>query len=169
MKLKMFMAIIALVFLSGCSTIQHPSQLTRLQIKVSKMEGELEQRDRDIENLKYEIDTLASQLNAKTYSDTGSTYSSSGYTSEEYSAETRSSDTYTSASAEPDDEVIRVSVSAADVQKALKSAGFYNGPIDGKIGSKSKTAISDFQREHDLVSDGIVGKRTWAELKNYLK
>ncbi|MCA9398906.1 MAG: peptidoglycan-binding protein, partial [Candidatus Omnitrophica bacterium] len=134
----------------------------------SKMESELEQRDRDIENLKYEIDTLASQLNAKTYSDTG-TYSSSGYKSEEYSAETTSGAIYASASTEPDDEIIRVSVSATDVQKALKSAGFYNGPIDGKIGAKSKTAISDFQREHDLVSDGIVGKRTWSELKNYLK
>ena len=34
-----------------------------------------------------------------------------------------------------------VSLSPKQIQRALKSAGFYEGPIDGKIGSKTKEAI----------------------------
>jgi len=55
------------------------------------------------------------------------------------------------------------------VQSALKNAGYYNGSIDGKIGGKTKAAISEFQKDHDLTSDGIIGKKTWAELKYYIE
>jgi len=51
---------------------------------------------------------------------------------------------------------------------ALKNAGFYQGPIDGKIGSKTKDAIVKFQKAHNLRADGIVGKRTAKELNKYL-
>jgi len=54
------------------------------------------------------------------------------------------------------------------IQRALKSAGFYQGPIDGKIGSKTKEAIIKFQKAKGLKADGIVGKRTSAELNKYL-
>ena len=55
-----------------------------------------------------------------------------------------------------------------DIQKALKNAGFNPGPIDGRMGPKTKKAISDFQRENNLTVDGIVGKKTWAKLNPYL-
>jgi len=54
------------------------------------------------------------------------------------------------------------------IQQALKGAGYYNGPIDGKIGPNSQAAIKSFQRDHALKVDGVVGKRTWARLLNYL-
>lgn len=55
-----------------------------------------------------------------------------------------------------------------DIQVALKNAGFYAGPIDGKIGPKSKKAIEDFQRSKGLKADGKVGPKTWGELEKYL-
>jgi len=61
-----------------------------------------------------------------------------------------------------------VNLSAKQIQKALKSAGFYQGAVDGKIGSKTREAIIKFQKAHNLKADGIVGKRTSVELNKYL-
>jgi len=67
-----------------------------------------------------------------------------------------------------DQSILRVPVTPEDVQTALKNAGYYLGAIDGKLGSGSMRAIKEFQSDHDLVSDGIIGKKTWTQLKNYL-
>jgi|GEM_PF-887275 len=56
-----------------------------------------------------------------------------------------------------------------EIQNALSNAGYYNGSIDGKIGPKSKKAITDFQIDNSLEADGKVGPKTWAKLKTYLK
>jgi len=61
-----------------------------------------------------------------------------------------------------------IQLSPKQIQRALKSAGFYQGPIDGKIGSKTKGAIVKFQKAKGLKADGIVGKRTSTELNRYL-
>lgn len=61
-----------------------------------------------------------------------------------------------------------VNLSAKQIQKALKSAGFYQGAVDGKIGIKTKGAIIKFQKAHNLKADGVVGKRTSMELNKYL-
>jgi peptidoglycan hydrolase-like protein with peptidoglycan-binding domain len=57
---------------------------------------------------------------------------------------------------------------ATEIQTALKNAGFYNGPIDGKIGPKTKTAIEEFQKANGLKVDGKVGTKTWAILSKHL-
>ena len=53
------------------------------------------------------------------------------------------------------------------IQTALKNAGFYNGPIDGKIGPGSRKAIQVFQEKNGLKADGKVGPKTWAALERY--
>lgn len=55
-----------------------------------------------------------------------------------------------------------------NIQKALKNAGLYTGPVDGKIGKETKKAIRAFQESNGLIADGIVGKQTWTELAKYL-
>jgi peptidoglycan hydrolase-like protein with peptidoglycan-binding domain len=55
-----------------------------------------------------------------------------------------------------------------NIQRALKNAGFYKGSIDGKIGKKTKAAIREFQRSKGLKADGVVGKRTWRKMQEYL-
>lgn len=54
-----------------------------------------------------------------------------------------------------------------EIQQALKNAGFYQGPIDGKMGPQTHDAIKEFQRIHGLTDDGVVGKQTWAKLRSY--
>ena len=61
-----------------------------------------------------------------------------------------------------------IQLSQKQIQRALKSAGFYQGPSDGKIGSKTKGAIVKFQKAKGLKAEGIVGKRTSTELNRYL-
>jgi len=51
---------------------------------------------------------------------------------------------------------------------ALKNAGFYDGAVDGKIGSKTKEGIKAFQKANNLTADGVVGRGTWVKLKNHL-
>lgn len=58
---------------------------------------------------------------------------------------------------------------AKDIQLALKNAGLYWDEIDGILGPASKAAITTFQKQHGLEPDGVVGSKTWAELKDYLR
>ncbi|MBM4084948.1 MAG: hypothetical protein FJ272_09185 [Planctomycetes bacterium] len=52
----------------------------------------------------------------------------------------------------------------AAVQKALAKAGYDPGPVDGKMGKKTKSALIAFQKAHGLQPDGIAGPRTMAKL-----
>jgi predicted chitinase len=46
------------------------------------------------------------------------------------------------------------------LQERLKELGYFSGLIDGKYGPLTERAVTNFQREHGLVPDGIVGDRT---------
>lgn len=59
-------------------------------------------------------------------------------------------------------------LSPKQIQQALKNAGYYDGPVDGKIGPKTKAAIIKFQKANGLKPDGVVGKRTSAGLNRHL-
>ena len=55
-----------------------------------------------------------------------------------------------------------------DVQRALKNAGFYNGPVDGKIGKSTIRAIKEFQKTNNLKVTGTPGTTTKKLLQQYL-
>jgi peptidoglycan hydrolase-like protein with peptidoglycan-binding domain len=65
--------------------------------------------------------------------------------------------------------VNEVKPSEKSIQSALKNAGYYNGPIDGKVGRKTKDAVGEFQKANGLKADGKVGPQTWSKLKKYLE
>ena len=56
-----------------------------------------------------------------------------------------------------------------EIQKALKAAGFDPGPLDGRMGGKTKAAVHDFQVANGLDADGKVGPKTWNKLEPFLK
>lgn len=62
----------------------------------------------------------------------------------------------------------KTNATAADIQAALKNAGFYDGSVDGIMGKKTTQAIKAFQRAHNLTSDGKVGAKTWQILSRYV-
>ena len=58
-------------------------------------------------------------------------------------------------------------VPAISIQQALKNAGYYNGPVDGKVGPQTRKAVQAFQRDNGLTADGVIGRNTWNRLKIY--
>ena len=56
---------------------------------------------------------------------------------------------------------------AMAIQRALKNAGYYQGEIDGKVGSGTKQSIRNFQRDQGLGTDGVCGRQTWTRLKSF--
>jgi peptidoglycan hydrolase-like protein with peptidoglycan-binding domain len=58
---------------------------------------------------------------------------------------------------------------AAEIQTALKKAGFYKGTVDGQVGTQTKEAIKKFQAANKINPDGVMGSRTWQFLSKYLE
>lgn len=52
----------------------------------------------------------------------------------------------------------------SEVQKRLKSLGYYSGEVDGIFGTKTKAALVNFQRDTGLEADGIAGRKTLSAL-----
>ena len=60
------------------------------------------------------------------------------------------------------------SMTIRDIQRALQRAGLDPGPIDGRMGRKTRAAIRSFQEAHGLMADGRIGPQTIAKLKTYM-
>ncbi|MBI4227756.1 MAG: peptidoglycan-binding protein [Candidatus Omnitrophica bacterium] len=59
-------------------------------------------------------------------------------------------------------------LTAREIQQALQRAGFYEGPMDGKIGPNTRVAIKAFQSAHHLTADGVAGTQTMRALQPYV-
>jgi D-alanyl-D-alanine carboxypeptidase len=53
------------------------------------------------------------------------------------------------------------------LQMALRRAGYYSGPVNGKFGPATKLALKQFQKAKGLTADGIPGELTRKALSNY--
>jgi len=149
--LRSFIGLVGIISLVGCATTRGQMSEDQLQMRLGQLESELEQKDQEISELKDQVKVLSEAMKGKESSPARRSMSSkedAGYKKEG---------------------IIRVQASADQVQLALKNAGFYNGSIDGRIGEKTKQAIAEFQKSHNLTPDGIVGRKTWEQLKSYLE
>lgn len=61
-----------------------------------------------------------------------------------------------------------VGLDVETLQRALKSAGLYSLAIDTVFGAGTEQAVRAFQKKNLLTVDGLVGKRTWAALANFM-
>lgn len=52
----------------------------------------------------------------------------------------------------------------SSIQSVLKEKGYYNGNIDGIYGTATKKAVTQFQKDNGLKTDGIAGKQTLGAL-----
>jgi hypothetical protein len=52
----------------------------------------------------------------------------------------------------------------ARVQERLARSGYYRGPIDGVMGSRTRYAIRVYERRHGLPADGIIDRRLLATM-----
>ena len=51
-----------------------------------------------------------------------------------------------------------------DLQEALRTLGFYSGPISGVCSATTETAVKAFQQAKGITVDGIVGRVTWINI-----
>ena len=51
-----------------------------------------------------------------------------------------------------------------EVQRRLKTWGYYNGVVDGIFGKGTKDAVIAFQKKNGIKADGVVGKATYQAL-----
>ena len=150
MGLKLMKSLCALIFvfsLAGCATARKETAGDPLQTRVTQLEEQLQQKDEELNDLKDQVQSLSEDVKKK-----DSPKRSGGFEG-----------------MDKKDGTLRVDVNPDQVQLALKNAGYYNGPVDGKLGEKTKRAIAEFQKAHDLHADGVIGKKTWNTLKTYLK
>jgi len=155
--------ILAIIF-SGCASTQMKTQNDQIQSRLTDLEKNLQAKDAEIVDLQYQVKDLSSKLDGTKPSDADQAAAVTPDTTDQ----TESASATTDASPKGGN-IIRVKVSPEKIQRALKSAGVYTGPVDGKIGPGTKEAIIEFQKSHGLKADGVLGHKTWEELKVYLK
>jgi murein L,D-transpeptidase YcbB/YkuD len=138
---KPLWVVMAAVLAAGCAT----TKARRAELapdpnaQIAGLQSELAEKDRQIQELQYQLDSYRAAPPASSNFSKGSGSSSA----------------------------IRVSgVSVEEVQRALAAAGFDPGPVDGRMGKRTKAAVKEFQRRNNLTADGIVGERTWSYLKS---
>lgn len=51
-----------------------------------------------------------------------------------------------------------------DLQEALRTLGFYSGPISGVFSATTETAVKALQQAKGITVDGIVGRVTWINI-----
>ncbi len=135
---------------TGCARQKKVSKINALESQIGVITEELARLDQSIQ----EIRGTAAQAQ------TGGQQESTGASSPAASSAGAGSPVYRTPSG--------FELPSANIQAALKNAGYYHGNVDGKIGHQTKEAVRAFQRDHDLEGDGVVGRRTWDKLKTYL-
>jgi murein L,D-transpeptidase YcbB/YkuD len=139
---------VGMFVIGGCAGQQHVAELRRLKADV----GLLDQRVSQLERASLQAPSAAEWP--------------SGSSAQPSATEAVSPAIPTqSAPAAP---VPPIKPSKKEIQQALKAAGFYQGPVDGKIGPQTQEAIRQFQQVNGLKVDGVVGRRTWEKLAPYL-
>jgi peptidoglycan hydrolase-like protein with peptidoglycan-binding domain len=140
----LFVLVSAVGMLSGCATArkQNDLEVQGLRNQISVMETQLQTKDEEITGLKDELNKASMVSQEKTADQQA--------VSQKMIPEVKSRPTF------------------KQIQIALKNAGYDPGPVDGRHGKQTYSAIKTFQKDNGLHVDGKVGKRTWDALKKYL-
>jgi len=155
MKWKIFLILPLILLLTGCAT---GKRLQSLETKVAVLETKVD---------------VAEQRQSNIEGQTGESRESMGYLKGKVESISTAPQIATTKSIEGNRGYVYKSgkrtLTKKDIQSALKNAGFYDGPIDGKIGRATKKAIKEFQKTNGLKADGIIGKNTRNLLIQYLE
>jgi peptidoglycan hydrolase-like protein with peptidoglycan-binding domain len=136
-----------MMVISGCAGMRTGKQYERLQSQVQLLEERVNQLERS-----------SARLPSTDLSTPEEAFIAPAAGSEPRTSASKPAATSKSSSIKP---------STREIQQALKNAGFYQGSVDGKMGSMTKEAVREFQRVNGLKADGVVGKQTWAKLSAY--
>jgi hypothetical protein len=151
---------VLLLIFSGCAATSQSNTplVSQLQTRVGDLERELDTREARIRQMESAIKDLTYEMDR--IKKRGGSLSQGSSSTE---------DSTGSSSDKGDNNILRVAVSVDKVQLALKNAGYYKGNVDGKIGKETRSAIRQFQTDNNLKADGVIGRKTWDELKTHLE
>jgi peptidoglycan hydrolase-like protein with peptidoglycan-binding domain len=161
MLLRLVSIFILAIAFSGCASSQLKTQNEQIESRLTDVEKNQQAKDAEIVDLQYQVKDLSSKLDTSKPAETDQA-APQGAT-EDQAEPVKVADVTDNA------QIVRVKVNPEKIQRALKSAGVYTGKVDGKIGPGTKQAIIEFQKSHGLKADGVLGKKTWDELKVFLK
>ncbi len=158
-KWRLVSVFILVIAFSGCATTHMKTQNEQMESRVTELEKNLQAKNTEIVDLQYQVKDLSSKIDALKPAEPEQVSQNS----------TAQAGPVATPEVSDNSQIIRVKASPEKIQRALKSAGVYTGLVDGKIGPGTKAAIIEFQKSHGLKADGVLGKKTWEELKTYLK
>jgi peptidoglycan hydrolase-like protein with peptidoglycan-binding domain len=139
MLFRVFLSVILVLNLIGCAGCATTQKKTELQQHTEQLQTRVSDLEKELQQKDEEVSRLERDLE-------------------------KSQKTQTSAKRLES----RGEITPKNIQTALKNANLYDGPIDGKAGKNTKKSIKEFQRLNGLTPDGIVGKRTWVKLSEFL-
>jgi len=139
-----------LVLTTGCTTQKrHQRDITNLQTQIGALQSEVARLDQSLKDTEIALKAVQ-ERGSKPATGSGSVL---GQLTEGAIYRTPSG----------------FELPAPAIQRALKKAGYYRGVVDGKVGSRTKAAIRNFQRDQGLETDGVCGRQTWTRLKGFLE
>ena len=159
MFIRLLSIFILVIAFSGCATTKMKTQNEQMETRITELEKNSQAKDAQIVDLQYQVKDLSSKIEVSKPAEPDQVSQGAAAQVEPVKILATSDSS----------QIIRVKASLDKIQRALKSAGVYTGPVDGKMGPGTKTAIIEFQKSHGLKADGVLGKKTWEELKAYLK
>ncbi len=163
-------AIILLIFSSGCTAMkQNTNSINQLKNQMVNVESILSRQNLLIQQNKSDINALLDRndelaISLSRVREQAATVPRIAPAPSYQSADVTPAQTPSSFISDK----LQPQPSIRNIQMALRNAGFYIGNIDGKVGPLTRSSVKKFQQANDLTADGIVGRKTWAKLKDYL-
>lgn len=158
MFVRFFILCAIIIGLSGCATIKKETkedQLNQFQTQICELQNQVKQKDEQINYLQNRVaeqEQLTSLINQRMRRESFKSKKKKRQEKISYEKDNKKNCEKT----------------PENIQLALKNAGFYKGPINGKLGQKTRNAICRFQKSKRIKVDGAVGQKTWSCLKKYL-
>lgn len=154
-RMTLLALLVLLPFLAGCAGNKTRKEMNVLHAQIAAITDELVRLDESIIDMRSAVaqgEARLSELKSSGPAVSGSTVAAGAGVS-------LSGGTYRTPSG--------FELPALEIQRALKNAGYYQGALDGKIGSGTRQALMAFQKDNGLTPDGICGRNTWSKLKVY--
>ena len=170
-RFTIYASIVILLFLSsGCTTVkQNTNGINQLKNQMVNVESILSRQNLLIQQNKTDVDQLLDRndeisIELSRVKDQRTVISQAAPSSRTRSIRVETTETRSALISDK----LQPQPSIQNIQMALRNAGFYIGNIDGKVGALTRKGVKNFQEANNLTADGVVGRRTWAKLKDYL-
>jgi murein L,D-transpeptidase YcbB/YkuD len=161
-----FVCVFFAALISGCATVKDIKSIRQMNTRLDNLENQLKERESFEESIKESQQKIEQAVMEQALLNKALMEKSKDLMQMAEAEKGKSEDLLKKLEVEKTE--VRIPTSE-EIQTALKNAGFYTGEIDGKIGSQTKEAIMNFQKENNLNPDGAVGSKTWSILCKYLK